>query len=423
MKEKIQKSLVLIFLLVLCLNFVQMVFVSSATAQTFPVTITDDAGRTVTIYSEPQRIVSLSPAHTETLFALGLGDRVVGVTQYCDYPPELETLVQQGNITIIGGFTTPNVEAIIGLNPDLVLGHKLMGEDNLAALENAGITVLVFEPEDIDGIYSMIERVGMATGSQDAAKSLVDAMKARIDAVKQKVSQVEEKVRVVQMCWLEPIWAAGDETFINAAIEAAGGINVLSDQMTGYNPVSPEVIIEENPDIIVYTSMALDVSASEVKSKIVELLEPTSAVKNDKIYLLLGDAASMLERPGPGLVDGVETLAKIFYPQLYGGYMPKIITERKVTISYYTISEGYSKHQLKALTEAKNLLKIKGDIKEAYEKLIKTGIITDEIPPIPKDSPTYTMLIQLYGENLEKYPTVEGRIQLLYAMGLLKIES
>jgi len=419
---KTQKLLALLFSLTLCLSVIQLVPVTSAMAQSFPVTITDDAGRTITIQSEPQRIVSLAPSLTETLFALGLDDKVVGVTQYCDYPPEVKTLVEQGKITIIGGYTTPNVEIIIGLNPDLVLGHKLMGEDNLKSLEDAGITVLVFEPEDIDGIYSQIERIGKATGKEEDAASLINAMKARIGAVKQKVSVVSEKVRVVQMCWLEPIWVSGGKTFINAAIEAAGGINVFSDTITGYATVSPETVIGADPDVIIYTSMGLTVSPDEVKEKIRELFGPTKAVQNDRIYLLIGDAASMLERSGPGIVDGIETLAKIFYPSLYGGEAPTVITERVVSLIKKITAGGYTQEQVKAIQEAKSILIQEGDVKDAYNKLVETGVISKEIKSISKSNPVYKRLIELYGENLERYPTLEGRIQLLYAMGLLEIE-
>ncbi|RLI30084.1 MAG: cobalamin-binding protein [Candidatus Hecatellales archaeon] len=419
-KMRPQKLLVFLVLLTLCLSVIQLASVTPAIAQSFPVTITDDAGRTITIQSEPQRIVSLAPSLTETLFALGLGDKVVGVTEYCDYPPEVKTLVEQGKITIIGGYTTPNVEIIIGLNPDLVLGHKLMGEDNLKALEDAGITVLVFEPEDIDGIYSQIERIGKATGEEEAAANLIDAMKARIDAVKQKVSVVSEKVRVAQMCWLEPIWVSGGKTFINAAIEAAGGINVFSDTITGWATVSPETVIEADPDVIIYTSMGLTVSPDEVKEKIRELFGPTKAVQNDRVYLLIGDAASMLERSGPGIVDGIETLAKIFYPSLYGGRAPTVITER--VVSLIRPGAGYTQEQVKAIQEAKRILTQEGDVEEAYTKLVEAGVISIQIKSIAESNPVYQKLIELYGENLERYPTLEGRIQLLYAMGLFEIK-
>ena len=394
-------------------------YVGVVNAQDFPVTVVDDAGRTVTIESEPQRIVSLAPSNTEILFALGLGSRVVGVTPWCDYPPEVKDLVEEGNNTVVGVMPT-NIELIISLEPDLVLAYTLMDWENLQTLEDMGIPVLVLDPATIDDVYDDILMVGKVTGVYDNAVSLVEQMQTMINNVEKKVENVQEKVKVAHMCWLEPIWVSGSGTFINNVIEKAGGVNVFSD-VSGSVMVSPETIIQKNPDIIVYTSVGLQTNPSEVRSQIKEMFPTVNAVKNDKVYLLLDDAANMLERPGPGLADGVETLAKIFYPQLYGGYMPKIITERKVTISYYAIGEGYSEHQLKALTEAKNLLKIEGDVREAYEKLLKTGVISSEIPSIPKDSPTYTMLIQLYGENLERYPTIEGRVQLLYAMGLLKI--
>ncbi|RLG91479.1 MAG: cobalamin-binding protein [Candidatus Hecatellales archaeon] len=386
-------------------------------SQGFPVTLTDDTGRTVTIKSLPQRIVSLAPSNTEILFALGLDDKVVGVTSYCDYPSKVKDLVNQGKITVVGGYWNPSVEKIIDLNPDLVLGSTMMGQNNLQTLEEKDIPVLVLDPKTIDDIYDDILMVGKATGTYDKAEALVDQMKTRIDAVKSQVIGLT-KVKVVYICWLSPVWVAGGGTFMDSAINIAGGVNVFS-ELSGWKSVSPEAVIEKNPDIIVYTSMSIQGSGEQIRSQIKELFQPTNAVKNDQIYLLIGDASSMLERPGPGIVDGIEVLAKIFHPPAYGN-TPKIITERKVTIQIIE-PPGYSVVQVEAVSEAKEILTVEGDVKTAYKKLVEKGVISSEIPPIPKDSAVYESLIRLYGPKLERFPSVEGRIQLLYAMGILEV--
>jgi hypothetical protein len=165
--------------------------------------------------------------------------------------------------------------------------------------------------------------------------------------------------------------------------------------------------------------MSLQDSGEKIRSKIKELFKPTNAVKNDEIYLLIGDASSILERPGPGIVDGIEVLAKIFHPPVYGE-TPKIITERKVIIKIVEPA-GYTEVQVKIVSEAEKVLITEGDVKKAYSKLVEAGVISSDVPSIPEDSPVYTSLIMLYGPKLERYPSVEGRIQLLYAMGILEV--
>ncbi len=409
------KTLLLTWLiLILFMSSFQVLTVFSQDSQDFPVTVTDDAGRTVTIQSVPQRIVSLAPSNTEILFALGLDDRVVGVTKWCDYPPKVKELVEEGSLAVVDVLPV-KPEQIVALNPDLILLYTTADLENLKDLN---IPILVLDPKTIDDIYNDILIVGKATGTYEKAELLVNQMKKKINDIKESVSPLR-KVKVAYMCWLQPIWVAGGGTFADSAIKIAGGINVFSSDISGWGVVSPEAVIEKNPDIIIYTSAGLQVSGEEIRYEIKQTFAPTNAAKNDEVYLLIGDASSMLERPGPGIFDGIDVLAKIFHPPVYGE-TPKIITERKVTIKIVEPA-GYTEVQVKIISEAEKVLITEGDVKKAYNKLVEAGVISSDVPPIREDSSIYTSLIMLYGPRLEKYPSVEGRIQLLYAMGILKV--
>ncbi|MBU4557430.1 MAG: ABC transporter substrate-binding protein, partial [Actinobacteria bacterium] len=148
--------------------------VADSPAVAFPVTVTDDAGREVTIESAPERIVSLAPANTEIVYALGLLDKLVGVTTYDDYP------AQVADIAKIGDFVTPNIEAITAAQPDLILATTGVQADVITQLEGTGATVIAIDPQTLEALYVSIETVGKATGATEMAAELLDGMKADI---------------------------------------------------------------------------------------------------------------------------------------------------------------------------------------------------------------------------------------------------
>jgi len=294
--------------------------VLSTTSQQIHAEITDDLGRAVSIEKKPERIVSLAPSCTEILYALGLGDKVVGVTTYCDYPPEALS------VTKVGGPANVDVEKVISLQPDLVLASTITPPETIERLEELGVPVIVLDPKTIDDVYHDIELVGKATGKEAEAGELILSMKLKISQVEQKVSAQQTKVRVLYICWLEPIYASGSNTFVNDAIAKAGGENVFAEKQ-GWIVVSPESVVAKNPDVIVFTSM-MEFSYEDAIAKIESMpgWSEVNAVKSGRVYVITGSAASMIERPGPRIADGVEMLAKIFYPEVFGVEMPKHIT-------------------------------------------------------------------------------------------------
>ncbi len=277
---------------------------------TFPLAVTDDLGREVTLPARPERIVSLLPSNTEILFAVGAGDQVVGVTSYCNYPPEATTREQVGGITN----KSLSVETIIALEPDLILASGSQDE-TIPVLEETGLKVIVLEPKTIDDIYTNIELVGRVTGHPDQATVLANELRGRATAVKEKVAAVPppERPAVFYEVWDEPLMTAGPDTFIGQLIELAGGENIFADVNEDWPQISPELIVERNPEVILGPEahgsalMAEQIATRPGWANI-------AAVQNERIYLLDGD---MVSRPGPRLIDVLEEIARDLYPDLF----------------------------------------------------------------------------------------------------------
>lgn len=267
-----------------------------------PITITDDLGRNITIETYPQTIVSTAPSNTEILFALGLGERVVGVTEYCDYPAEANELPK------IGGFSTVDLEKITSLNPDIIFAAELTGIENIKRLEELGMTVVVLQPKNVEGILRDIRLVGEIAGVKSEADALESGMRSRMESVKENTKGLE-KPKVFYVVWHDPLMGAGSGTFIADLIDMSGGVNTAH-ELEGYKAISLEVLIESDPEIIVIpTGMGEQPIYDFVVSD--ERLSKISAVKNGKIYKIDQDIVS---RAGPRIVDGLEEIALFIHP-------------------------------------------------------------------------------------------------------------
>ncbi|HID62354.1 MAG TPA: cobalamin-binding protein [Anaerolineae bacterium] len=277
----------------------------------FPLTLTDDLGRKVTVETRPQRIVSLAPSNTEILFAVGAGEQVVGVTTYCNYPPEAQTREQ------IGGFSaeTISVEKIIALKPDLVLSAGKLHETVIEALEQAGITVYAVDAETFDQVYATIEVVGQMTGHDKEATNLVAQMKERVAAVESVVAEIpnEERPTVFWETWDDPLMTAGPTTFAGQMIEKGGGVNLFADVTERYPQISAEEVIKRNPDVIMGPdSHGEALTADQVATR--PGWETVKAVQDGRIYVFDGDITS---RAGPRIVDGLEMIARALHPDRF----------------------------------------------------------------------------------------------------------
>ena len=280
------------------------------TEATESVSVVDDAGRAVEVIGNPQRIVSLAPSNTEILFALGLGDKVVGVTDFCDYPEEAQAIEKVGGIE-------PNLEKIVALAPDLVLaiGGSPAQVEKATDMEKLGLTVLVLEPGDIESIMANIELVGKATGVEKEANQLAAQMRKRFDDITTKATGAGSRPSVFfELDATDPSkpYTPGPDSFIDALIGLAGGSNIAAGAKMQWAQLSTEEIIAQNPEVIVLGDVNYGVTAEMVKER--PGWSVITAVKNGAIYPI---DDILVSRPGPRIIDGLEALARIIHPELF----------------------------------------------------------------------------------------------------------
>jgi iron complex transport system substrate-binding protein len=278
----------------------------------FPLTATDDLGATIVIPSPPQRIISLSPSTTEIIYALGISDRLVGVTEYCDYPPEAKTKEN------VGGYINFSIEQVIALKPDVILaahGNPIEVIDNIRKL---GTPVFGCNPKSLNDVLMTIERIGQITGIDSTASRIVSSLRERVKTISDSVSKIpdSERPRVMWGGWDPPIYTAGPGSFINDLITLAGGKNVAADASTPWPQYSLETIVLKNPQILIIP----DIHGNDTVKGLEDVKRTLrrragwnniDAVKNGHIYYI---DMQILGRPGPRLVDGLEQLAKCLYP-------------------------------------------------------------------------------------------------------------
>lgn len=272
------------------------------------ITVTDDAGRAIALSQVPQRIVSLAPSNTEILFALGLGDKVVGVSDLSDYPPEAKTKPK------VGGFK-PSLESIVALNPDLVL--VFWGGDIVGQLEGAKIAVAVLAPSNLESVFKDIELVGQLTGSQAKARELTAQMRQEVAAIKAITDQAPRPKVFVEVDATDPSkpWTVGATSFFHDLITLAGGQNIAAAIATAGAQMSAEEILRANPDLIILADAPYGVTAEAVKAR--AGWNTIAAVQKGAIYPLDDQMTAITNRPGPRLTQGLKELAKLIHPELF----------------------------------------------------------------------------------------------------------
>lgn len=264
--------------------------------------VTDDTGATVTIASPPQRIVSLAPSNTEILFALGVGDRVVGVTDYCNYPPEALEIPK------VGGYSTVNVEKVIALHPDLVIAAYGNGKELIENLRSFGIPVISLHPANLDDVLDSIVLVGTATGDVESATTLAGELSRRIRAVEMEAEGSDYHPRVAHIIWSDPLYVSGNGTFQDELIRLAGGKNAFS-HVEGWKNVGIEDFIAADPEVlIVNKGSGMGGGEDAIAQYFRE--EPrfgrVSAIRDQRIFLVDSDT---VDRAGPRIVDALEQFA------------------------------------------------------------------------------------------------------------------
>jgi iron complex transport system substrate-binding protein len=263
-------------------------------------TIVDGLGRTVTIKSSPQRIVSLAPNLTEMVFAVGQGQKLVGVTNYCDYPEAAR------QITAIGDTLHPDIEKIITLKPDLVLVSTASQlEQPTAKLTALGIAVFVVKTDSLAAVLQALETIGQLTQAQLVSRQLVTKLRARLAALTQKVQGLP-RPKVFLVVGIDPLITAGQNNFITDLIELAGGESISKDVVAEWPTYSVETVVAQAPEIIILPAMQPGETPLLPDS-----LKTTPAVQKQHTYSINGD---LLFRPGPRLLDGLEVLVNLFHP-------------------------------------------------------------------------------------------------------------
>jgi|LSQX01.1.fsa_nt_gb iron complex transport system substrate-binding protein len=277
----------------------------------YPVTVTDDMGREVVISSRPERLVSLAPSWTEILFALGLEDRVVGVTTFCDYPPAVEKKQK------VGGFSDPNIELIVALRADVVFGttihHKVVTE-----LERRGIKFICQKASSVEDVKNNIRMAALIAGVPERAETVNAEIDEKIALVRDALSSSSlpdvGKRTVLYLLWDEPVMSVGPKTLISDMITLGGGVSIAKDANTDYPSYSLETVIAANPDVILAPDVpgGAGVDPQTLKNK--AGWRAVSAVQKDNVRLV---EDNLVSRAGPRVGEGVLEMAKAIYPELF----------------------------------------------------------------------------------------------------------
>jgi len=280
----------------------------SPTPTPTPIVGVDDWGRPFEFSSPPQRIVSHVPSITETLFALGLDERIVGVSDHCDYPEEANSKPK------IGGYFNPNIEAIVALEPDLVLTDGYVAD--IAQLDNFGIPWVVLQPKDMDWVLRDIELLGKITGTEQTAMEITDDMRNRIDAVVSTVGNATRPRVFYVFDATDPTkpWTPGPGSFVNDLIGLAGGENIAAQAQGPWIQFSLEELVNLDPEIILVDSMHGTAVISPEAIRQLPGWKDTTAARENRIHTIDGD---LVNRTGPRIVQGLEDIAEAIHPELF----------------------------------------------------------------------------------------------------------
>ncbi len=250
------------------------------------------------------RIISLAPSNTEILYALGAGDQIVGVTTFCDYPPEAKAK------TKVGGWVNVDYDAIKSLEPDIVVTSTVVQEKVAEKCRELGFNVLHLDPKNLSEVFETVQRLGQLTGTQSSADLITQRMRLKIDEISRLTEGVKTRPRVYAEEWHRPPFVCGN--WIPELISAAGGTGLIEGGR------SREVTVEEiqrfDPHYMIVTWCGFGERAQVDVIKFREGWEEVYAVKNDRIFVF---DDSYLNRPGPRLVDGLEMLARTIHPELF----------------------------------------------------------------------------------------------------------
>ena len=273
-----------------------------------PLTIRDDLNRSIQFMKAPTRVVSLAPSITEMLFALGLDREIIAVTQFCDYPPP--ALLKQKV-----GYSNPSIEAIVALNPDLIIApREFLRADLLGKIEQLQIPLVVLSANSVTDITTHLTKLGAIFGRAAQAGAAITQLQQRIDSIR-RVTAGHPGVRVLYVLNSHPLITVGPGSFIHELIGLAGGVNIAGNAATPYPRLNMEVVLRENPDVLVFPVGKVE-SVPLSEQQVWQQWPALSAVKHGQLRHVPSD---LLNRPGPRIGDGLEALARAIHPEAFMG--------------------------------------------------------------------------------------------------------
>lgn len=270
--------------------------------EAYPVIIKDDTNTEVKFEQAPTKIVTLAPSETEAIYAIGSGEQVVGVDEYSNYPEEAASKTKVGDMTT-------NIEAVVALNPDLVLASSSMNSEAITKLRELKITVLATDPLTYDAVVAKIENLGKIMNRPTEAAAIADNMRSVKQQVTDAVKGAEKKTVYLEF---SPGWSVGSGTFLDELLTLAGGTNVAASK-PGWFEVSAEEVVTQNPQLIIYPALKEDPNPIVAGINSRPGWNVIDAVKNKQLFAVTEDP---LVRVGPRLADGLLELAKVIHPDL-----------------------------------------------------------------------------------------------------------
>ena len=271
-----------------------------------PRTFVDDLDRKIYLAKPPTRLVSLAPSITEVLYAIGSSEQIVGVTEYCDYPPEARLKPKVGYIH-------PNLESIVALRPDLILApREFLRAEILGKLEQLKLATFILEAKTIEDVLSHIQTIGRMLGHSASADALAAEMRQRITEIKARTAALP-RPRLLYVLNSEPLITVGPDSFIGQLIELAGGTNVAARAKTPYPRLNMEEVLKADPELLIFPVGAAE-GIPDSEQRVWKRWGTLTAVKQGQFHHISSD---LLNRPGPRIVQGLETLARIIHPNAF----------------------------------------------------------------------------------------------------------
>ena len=256
---------------------------------------------------KPRRIVSLAPSVTETLFALGAGEQIVGICSFCDFPRGVERIER------IGSYLAPNIEAIIAKAPEVVIGVPPNSPEAVAALQRAGLRVVIVQVDTLEQIEAAMRTIAHEAGRDAQGEALLEELRQRMAAVRARLQDAPPR-RVLMVVGQNPLIAVGSGIFLDELITQAHGSNIAADTHQQWPQLSLEVAVAKQPEVIIDGSMGSEEKGQEQLFGVWQNFPELPAVRDGRLY---GRRSYTLLRPGPRLAEGFEEIARLIHPECF----------------------------------------------------------------------------------------------------------